>query len=163
MPHHWGRVPVPVSRHSERQRRQGRRGSRCWLLGVAVGNFALILLLASRVANFFALHVGKHGSIPRRGGSHDLTFYRRGAFLFHPLPIVPRRRRADEGREGRVGSEMVPAERACSFRGAAAPPGGASVCGLSLAEPLRAARNRRPRTAGGTRQRKTEGLKISIF
>lgn len=54
MPHHWGRVPVPVSRHWERQRRQGRAGSRCWLLGVAVGKKVLTLLLASTVANFFA-------------------------------------------------------------------------------------------------------------
>lgn len=85
------------------------------------------------------------GSVPASSSSHRT-----------PSAACGRRERG-EGRECFLRSVPV------RFGGAAAPAGGASVCGLSLAGPLRAARNRRPRTAGGTRQRETKGLKVSIF
>lgn len=132
MTHHRGRVPIPLSRRWERHQRQGRAGSRWRLLGVTVGSTALTLLLLSTVVNVSACNTGHHGSVLRRGGR--LAFYRRGAFLLHPLPIAPPsaacgRREREKGREWFLQSVAV------RF-------GGARPCaGCSLASPLRAAGN----------------------
>lgn len=79
---------------------------------------------------------------------------------FHRIPVRGAAKRRERGK----GREWLLQSVAVRCGGAAAPPGGARPCaGCSLAELLRADRNCPPRTGGGSGQRKTKGVKVSIF